>query len=297
MKETVFIVYVCFVSCLTEGIAQNIKAGSKELSELDNDFEDGTLQPWIEESQGSVRWKVGNQASSWEPNNPAPQPLNGKNYLRVDRRGSKSFGVAILRSPTFKLPSGNEINVSFAFWIRSKWPAFTNLEVYLARNGNEELLVNLYNYSDISNRSWQSRSLFVTGQSSSTFSLVFYAYCGIDAEDAVAIDDILFSPASQDFTTLAVTESTTNGQTTTADAPACPSSLFNMWHAHDSFVCPNNLDMLHPIPGDACSSQYYECDNCVATLMDCEGNKIYNDEAQDCQPCSQVPKCRDQCKK
>lgn len=130
MQEIVLIVFA-IILCLTKRSGQSIKVGSKELSELDNDFEDGTLQPWIEESQTSIRWQVGNQASSWEPNNPAPQPLNGKNYLRVDRRGaSSSFGVAILRSPTFKLLSGSETHVSFSFWIRSKWPAFTNLEVH-----------------------------------------------------------------------------------------------------------------------------------------------------------------------
>ncbi|KAI9561200.1 hypothetical protein GHT06_012156 [Daphnia sinensis] len=300
MKKIVFIVFTCVFLCLTRGSEQNFGAESKELSELDNDFEDKTLQPWIEESQGNVRWNVSNRTSHWELLNPAPQPINGKNYLRVDRRGSSSFGVAILRSPTFKLSSGSKIYVSFAFWIRSKWPAFTNLEVYVAQNGNEILLDNLYNYSDISNRSWQSRTVLLTGQSSTDFSLVFYAYCGIDTEDAVAIDDIQFR-TFQESTTLAVTESTSGSTitTTTVTTPAaldCPSSLRKR-DAHDSsFVCQNNLDMRYPIPGDPCSSQYYECVNCVATLQDCEGNKIYDDETQDCQPCSRMPECWIVCK-
>lgn len=96
---------------------------------LDNNFENGGLQPWIEESTTNVEWKIENNSSPWEPNNPSPHPLNGQNYLRVYRGASLSFGVAVLRSPTFTLSSNEDYYFSFSFWIRSKWPQFTNLEV------------------------------------------------------------------------------------------------------------------------------------------------------------------------
>lgn len=98
-------------------------------SGLDNNFESGELQPWIEESTTSVKWKIEDYFSPWETSNASPQPLNGQTYLRVHRGPSLSFGIAVLRSPTFTLfPNENSV-FSFSFWIRSKWPQFTNLEV------------------------------------------------------------------------------------------------------------------------------------------------------------------------
>jgi len=102
-----------------------------ELSHLDSDFEDGILDPWIEESLSSgVQWKIENRISPWDLNNKAPPQLNGKSYSRVDRGKSFKFGVAVLRSPAFSIPPGeSDVSFSFSFWIRSKWPQFTNLEV------------------------------------------------------------------------------------------------------------------------------------------------------------------------
>ncbi len=97
---------------------------------MDNNFESGTIFPWIDQSNTAVKWKIENRNSPWEPDNKAPLPLNGSNYLRVDRGTSLAFGVAILRSPVFRLLPGTSNNFfSFSFWIRSKWPQFTNLEV------------------------------------------------------------------------------------------------------------------------------------------------------------------------
>jgi hypothetical protein len=98
---------------------------------LNNDFEINGAFPWVDESQIGVRWQIENKTSPWELENVAPQPLTGRNYLRVHRGQSfSSFGVAILRSQTFRLPSCQN-DFSFSFWIRSKWPQFTNLEVII----------------------------------------------------------------------------------------------------------------------------------------------------------------------
>ncbi len=108
---------------------------SKQLSDLSTDFEVGSPNFWTDDSpsQTGVRWKIEDINSSWELNNPAPQPPAGRNYMRVDRGATLSFGVTVLRSPTFQIsPSSyKNISISFDFWIRSKWPQFTNLEVQL----------------------------------------------------------------------------------------------------------------------------------------------------------------------
>lgn len=105
-----------------------------EISNLDNDFENAVVDPWIEQSEASVKWKIENKTSPWQTDNEAPTPLNGVNYLRVDRGTSLSFSIAILRSPPFKILPGNDNAIfSFSFWIRSKWPQFTNLEVIAIR--------------------------------------------------------------------------------------------------------------------------------------------------------------------
>ena len=102
--------------------------------DLDSNFENGDdgLCPWVEESQGEVHWEIESYDSPWEPAWPAPQPPNGSHYLRVNRGDTLSFGIAILRSPNFTLVPGfnNSISFSFSFWIKSKWPQFTNLEVW-----------------------------------------------------------------------------------------------------------------------------------------------------------------------
>lgn len=101
-----------------------------EPTDLNNDFENDTSSPcWIDESKSDVRWRVEHFDSSWEPDCKAPAPVKGRSYLRVDRGSVLSFGVAVLRSLTFTMPPDDyDIYISFSFWIRSKWPRFTNLE-------------------------------------------------------------------------------------------------------------------------------------------------------------------------
>lgn len=136
MRHSAFWLSVSFLLCLrgespVSGSQSYRKRDELKLSQLDSDFENGRLDPWIEESQTSgVQWKIENTISPWDLNNKVPPQLNGTSYLRVNRGANFKFGVAILRSPVFSLSSsGNDISLSFSFWIRSKWPQFTNLEV------------------------------------------------------------------------------------------------------------------------------------------------------------------------
>ncbi|XP_046439696.1 uncharacterized protein LOC124190864 [Daphnia pulex] len=193
---------------------------------VDNNFENGVVKPWIDESKTAVKWKIENRNSPWEPEN---LPLSGSNYLRVDRGTSLSFGVAILRSPVFSLLTGTNATFSFSFWIRSKWPQFTNLELYLAKNRKDSLLLSLYEYSDVNNREWrQSETVNITDNTNSDLTLVFYAYCGNAVEDAVAIDDLYFfadailttetSPSSGTDSTSSTTTPTSAISSTSTDA-------------------------------------------------------------------------------
>ena len=100
-----------------------------KIGELSTDFEIDTQNVWIDESQTGVRWRIEKNNSPWEPNNTAPKPLVGGSYMRVDRGVTASFGVAVLCSQIFRIPSSSNVSISFDFWIRSKWPQFTNLEV------------------------------------------------------------------------------------------------------------------------------------------------------------------------
>jgi hypothetical protein len=158
--------------------------------DYDNNLENGIIFPWIEQSESGVKWRVENTTSLWEPGNVAPTPVNGSTYLRVDRGSTLSFGVAVLRSQIFTLRTDEVATFSFDFWIRSKWPQFTNLEViktiilyyqkegflkngilidvqlYLAKNGNEGLRLNLYEYSHINNRVWESKEISLDGRDS-----------------------------------------------------------------------------------------------------------------------------------
>ena len=118
------------VSCQNQKCDDKVEATTVfELISIDSDFENGKIDPWIEQSESGVKWKIENSISPWEPENAAPYPPYGRNYLRVNRGAALSFGVAVLRSPTFTILADNDVLFSFSFWIRSKWLQFTNLEV------------------------------------------------------------------------------------------------------------------------------------------------------------------------
>lgn len=96
------------------------------------DFEDEwSFGKPVDQSKGSVKWKVEDYNSPWEPECRVPRPKIGKKYIRVDRGSLKSFGVAVLSSPDIVLIGYESLYVTFSFWIRSKWPKFNSLQVLL----------------------------------------------------------------------------------------------------------------------------------------------------------------------
>jgi hypothetical protein len=93
---------------------------------LNNDFESGTADPWYDSSPATVHWVVEDLSSPTENYSP-PIPLIGTKYLRATRDAQLSPGQLILRTVTFTAIPGDEI--SFNFWIRSKYTGGNTLEV------------------------------------------------------------------------------------------------------------------------------------------------------------------------
>jgi hypothetical protein len=93
---------------------------------LNNDFESGAAYPWYDSSPFSVHWVVEDLSSPTENYSP-PTPLSGTKYLRATRDALENPGQLILRTLTFTAFPGDE--VSFHFWIRSKYTGGNTLEV------------------------------------------------------------------------------------------------------------------------------------------------------------------------
>lgn len=102
----------------------NVKQGRVLIS---NDFENGVITPWYDESPGNVKWKVEDFNSPTEVDSPAPSPVMGTKYLRATRNAALSSGLAVLRSEVFMASPGDRI--TFSFWIRSKFTEGNTLEV------------------------------------------------------------------------------------------------------------------------------------------------------------------------
>jgi len=101
---------------------------SSSTSAQSNDFEGGTLSPWLDASIATVRWIVEDYASPLEANYPAPNPIDGgTKYARAIRNANLDAGAVILSSDTFTASPGDA--VSFSFWIRSRRTLGNTLEV------------------------------------------------------------------------------------------------------------------------------------------------------------------------
>jgi hypothetical protein len=94
---------------------------------LDNDFESGFAEPWYDSSPNTVHWVVETYSYPTE-NYLAPPPANGYKYLRAVRDARLTPGLLTLRTVTFTAFPGDEI--SFNFWIRSKYMGGNTLEVF-----------------------------------------------------------------------------------------------------------------------------------------------------------------------
>lgn len=99
-------------------------------SEIDQDFEGGSIAPWFDESaEGErIKWQVknGNEPHPAPPRAPGLDGVTNNSYARLIL--GKQFKPAVLSSPAFYISSAGD-TVSFSYWIKSRYPQFTNLEV------------------------------------------------------------------------------------------------------------------------------------------------------------------------
>ena len=94
---------------------------------LSNDFESGTADPWYDSSPSTAHWVVEDFTSPAEADYPPPTLTTGTKYLRATRNAQLSSGLLILRTLTFTAFPGDQ--VSFRFWIRSKYTGGNTLDV------------------------------------------------------------------------------------------------------------------------------------------------------------------------
>ncbi len=106
---------------------------------LSNDFESGSSDPWYDSSPSLVHWVVEDFASPSEVDYPPPPLPDGTTkYLRATRNAQLSSGLLILRTVTFTAIPGDQ--VSFKFWIHSKYTGGNTLEVFHVQNRKVKIL-------------------------------------------------------------------------------------------------------------------------------------------------------------
>lgn len=110
-------------NCSQQNCTENVIRNSFRIEE--------ELNTWTDKSLGVVKWRIENCNSSWEPDNQVPCRESAKSHFRVDRGISPSFGVAVLSSIDFTLTKSETLDIRFWYWIRSKWPGFNSLRVWL----------------------------------------------------------------------------------------------------------------------------------------------------------------------
>lgn len=125
------IVYILTASLLV------VAFGVYSCPALNEDFEDGSIEPW---EDVSGKWNVEDISTTDESPAPLLPPYmdeTSNKYLRVvhGNESEYGFGPAVLRSPPFIVSS--DVVVTFSFWIRSLLPHFNNLEVIVYFKNNK----------------------------------------------------------------------------------------------------------------------------------------------------------------
>jgi len=105
-----------------------ITSAVQELS-INQNFENGSIQPWQDFSEEGTQWVIEN-ISSWSNEHTKnhlglPPMESGTHYLWL-KQDLETFGIGILSSNTFLANPGDEIK--FSFWIHSSYKYFNNLQ-------------------------------------------------------------------------------------------------------------------------------------------------------------------------
>jgi hypothetical protein len=134
--KSLFSLILIAAACLAVPVSRNVERvkilQSPEIDPplarvlLNNDFESGNSEPWYDSSPNTAHWIVENYSYPTENYQPSP-PSSGTKYLRAVRDSNLTPGLLTLRSAEFTAFPGDEI--SFHFWIRSKYTGGNTLEV------------------------------------------------------------------------------------------------------------------------------------------------------------------------
>lgn len=98
---------------------------------FDNDFEEGSIEPWVDMSQDGTQWVIRN-SNQWKQGGssiqPQPSIKDGKYFLQLDNTDvNVVFGIGKLSTTTFTAYPGDQIQ--FSYWIASKHSHFNTIQV------------------------------------------------------------------------------------------------------------------------------------------------------------------------
>lgn len=112
-------------------LARALASYNAKQHHFDNDFEEGTVAPWVDISQGGTRWAViASSSDSWKtgkvPILLPPPPATGNKFIWLEH-DLETFDMGTLSTTNFIALPGDK--VQFSYWISSTWSQFNNLQV------------------------------------------------------------------------------------------------------------------------------------------------------------------------
>jgi len=130
--ETVVCIFLSLAMNQLGGGGLAHSSGIYKRHDFDNDFEEGTLAPWVDLSEGWVCWKIERISDSMTTvgfESTPPPPLSGKHFLML-KYDLETFDIGILSTAVFLALPGDMIQ--FFYWISSRYSQFHNIQVYMA---------------------------------------------------------------------------------------------------------------------------------------------------------------------
>lgn len=129
--ELIALILISFHGLIGEEVI--LPSGLPKQHDFDNDFEDGSIAPWMDLSEPGTMWLV-DEISSDPPANgmegtlQPPPPPTGKHLLWL-KHDLNTFAVGTLSTQSFIAAPGDM--VQFSYWISSKYSQFHNIEASL----------------------------------------------------------------------------------------------------------------------------------------------------------------------
>lgn len=120
------LVLVITILCLVP-INASLLEHHQQCSKLDNDFENGTIEPWIDLSEGGTRWVLGFYTDQTIEIKPPPPANSGEYFLWLEQSSFRTFGIGLLSTPQFVAFPGDQL--LFSYWIYAEFKEFNNIQV------------------------------------------------------------------------------------------------------------------------------------------------------------------------